>query len=180
VSPETGGDAYELFAGLWGGLRDALPRTWQRPRWRFASIAVVALVPVFYVGYCIVTIPFSGGLSIQPTPSALVVEADDGRAFATRGIFKGEKLSPDQIPAILASAVIAIEDRRFYQHGGIDFAATVRSMPRLNILVSRERSKNRAAIRNAPIRSPATQALRTLSVLQIISAVQRVRELPAL
>jgi 1A family penicillin-binding protein len=85
------------------------------------------LVPASYVAYCIVTIPFSGGLSVEPTPIALVVEANDGRAFATRGIFKGEKLSPDQLPAILANAVIAIEDRRFYSHGGIDFPATIRA-----------------------------------------------------
>ena len=105
----------------------ALPLTLLKQRWRLALAGVVGLVAVSYVAYCIVTIPFSGGLSIQPTPSALVVEADDGRAFATRGIFKGDKLSPDQLPVILASAVIAIEDRRFYQHGGIDFPATIRA-----------------------------------------------------
>lgn len=104
-----------------------LPLTLLRQRWRFGLAGVVVLVPASYVAYCIATIPFSGGLSIEPTPSALVVETDDGHAFATRGIFKGEKLSPDQLPAILASAVIAIEDHRFYQHGGIDFPATIRA-----------------------------------------------------
>jgi penicillin-binding protein 1A len=105
----------------------ALPLTLVRQRWRVGLAVLVVFVPASYFAYCIVTIPFSGGLSIEPTPSALVVEADDGRAFATRGIFKGEKLSPDQLPAILAGAVIAIEDRRFYQHGGIDFPATIRA-----------------------------------------------------
>lgn len=105
----------------------ALPVTLLRQRWRFGLAGIVVLVPASYVAYCIVTIPFSGGLSIEATPSALVVETDDGRAFATRGIFKGEKLSPDQLPATLSSAVIAIEDRRFYQHGGIDFPATIRA-----------------------------------------------------
>src|SRR5215468_823953 len=38
-------------------------------------------------------------------------------------------------------------------------------MPRLNILVASDRSKNRAATRNAPMRSPAAHALRILSVL---------------
>jgi 1A family penicillin-binding protein len=90
-------------------------------------IAIILLVPASYVAYCVVTIPFSGGLAIQPTPSALVIETDDGRVFATRGIFKGEKISADQLPAMLSSAVIAIEDRRFYQHGGIDLQATIRA-----------------------------------------------------
>jgi hypothetical protein len=38
-------------------------------------------------------------------------------------------------------------------------------MPRLKIIVSLERSKNRAAMRKAPIRLPASQALRIWSVL---------------
>ncbi len=108
------------FLARFGTGPDALTLTWLRQRWRL-GLAFVVLVPA-----C-VTIPLSGGLSIQPTPSALAVEADDGHAFATRGIFKGEKLSPDQLPAILAKAVIAIEDRRFYQHGGIDLPATIRA-----------------------------------------------------
>ena len=99
----------------------------RRPRWRSALIAIILLVPVSYVSYCVVTIPFSGSLAIQPTPSALGIEADDGRVFATRGIFKGEKISADQLPEILSSAVIAIEDRRFFQHGGIDLQATIRA-----------------------------------------------------
>jgi penicillin-binding protein 1A len=127
MAAAAGGDAHRLFAGLLGRLRDVLPRPWQRPRRSFAPIAVVALVPVFYVGYCIATIPFAGGLSVQPTPSALVVEANNGQAFATRGIFKGEAISADELPPILASAVIAIEDRRFYQHGGVDLRATIRA-----------------------------------------------------
>jgi penicillin-binding protein 1A len=114
-----------FLSRLIGKGRDAL--TWLRQRWRLGLAGVVVLVPASYVAYCIVTIPFSGGLSIHPTPSALVVEADDGRAFATRGIFKGEELTPDQLPAILANAVIAIEDRRFYQHGGVDLPATIRA-----------------------------------------------------
>ena len=46
-------------------------------------------------------------------------------------------------------------------------------MPRLNVLVSADRSKNRAAMRNAPIRSPTAYAVRILSVLQIMPSAQR-------
>jgi hypothetical protein len=55
-------------------------------------------VPSAYVVYCIAAIPFAGGTSVQPSPSAFVVEADDGRAFATRGVFKGERISADDLP----------------------------------------------------------------------------------
>src|SRR5262249_704518 len=45
-----------------------------------------------YLLYCLLSIPAAGGLAIEPTPSAVLVEANRGELFATRGVFKGEKL----------------------------------------------------------------------------------------
>jgi hypothetical protein len=56
------------------------------------------LVPIGYVLYCILTLPADGGLAIEPTPSALVVEARNGQVFATRGVFKGENFPPRTFP----------------------------------------------------------------------------------
>lgn len=64
---------------------------------------------------------------VEATPSALVVEGDNGQVFATRGVFKGEKLPSSDLPSDLASAVIAIEDRRFYEHHGLDIRAMMRA-----------------------------------------------------
>src|SRR5215469_7243971 len=50
-------------------------------------------------------------------------------------------------------------------------------MPRLKVSVSIDRSKNRAAIRSAPIRSPACQAARISSVLQFTSSAHGSRTL---
>jgi penicillin-binding protein 1A len=47
-----------------------------------------------------------------------VVQADGGQVFATRGVFKGEKLSAQELPRNLKDAIIAIEDRHFFAHGG--------------------------------------------------------------
>ena len=63
------------------------------------------------------TLPLDGGLQVDPTPSALVVEADGGETFATRGVFKGAKVTAADLPPHLAQAIVAIEDRRFYSHG---------------------------------------------------------------
>jgi penicillin-binding protein 1A len=98
-----------------------------RHRRGLAFAALLALIPAAYIAYCIATIPFAGGSSTQPAPSAMVFEGEDGRAFATRGILKGQGISDGQIPPVLASAVTAIEDRRFYQHGGIDLRAMTRA-----------------------------------------------------
>ena len=59
---------------------------------------------------------------------ALTVEADDGRVFATRGAFQGQKLTAADMPAHLAQAVVAIEDRRFYSHWGVDPRGLARAL----------------------------------------------------
>src|SRR5262245_26098034 len=76
-----------------------------------AALASIVILPVGYVAYCIATLPLHGGLVIEPTPSALIVEAADGQVFATRGVFKGDKLSAQDVPINLSRAIIAIEDR---------------------------------------------------------------------
>src|SRR5215475_7610009 len=76
------------------------------------------------------TLPDNGGLVIEPTPSALIVEAADGQVFASRGVFKGDKLSAQDIPANLSRAIIAIEDRHFYEHRGFYLPSILRAMVR--------------------------------------------------
>jgi penicillin-binding protein 1A len=90
----------------------------------FALGTIFALA---YLIYCIATVPSDGGLVIEPTPSALVVEADGGQVFATRGVFKGDKLSSEDVPPNLSRAIIAIEDRHFYDHTGIYLPSLVRA-----------------------------------------------------
>jgi len=82
---------------------------------------------VGYVLYSIATIPVSGGLQVEATQSALTFEDAHGEAFAASGVFKGDKLTAADLPAHLAQAIIAIEDRRFYQHDGIDFRGILRA-----------------------------------------------------
>src|SRR5215470_20028026 len=95
-----------------------------------AALVSLILVPVAYVVYCIATIPSDGGLVIEPTPSALIVQAADGQVFATRGVFKGDKLSAQDIPANLSRAIIAIEDRHFYEHRGFYLPSMLRALVR--------------------------------------------------
>jgi penicillin-binding protein 1A len=57
-----------------------------------------------------------------------VVEAESGRSFATRGAFQGERLTEKTLPPRLAQAIVAIEDRRFYSHWGIDLRGMARAV----------------------------------------------------
>ena len=96
----------------------------RRRKRRFAPVLAVlglgALAALAYVGYCVATLPIDGGLQPEAARSALVLEADNGETFATRGVFKGERLTADDLPPHLVQAIMAIEDRRFYQHRGLD------------------------------------------------------------
>ena len=85
-------------------------------------MAVLAL----YVAYALLTLPDDGGLDAG-SHSAITFNASDDKLFATRGVFKGEELQAADLPPHFAQAVVAIEDRRFYQHYGIDLQGIVRA-----------------------------------------------------
>jgi penicillin-binding protein 1A len=94
----------------------------------FAVLFGVALAMCAgFVVYCVATLPIAGGLQVEATQSALTFESAQGEVFAARGVFKGDKLTAADLPAHLAQAIIAIEDRRFYQHNGVDFRGILRA-----------------------------------------------------
>jgi 1A family penicillin-binding protein len=105
---------------------------WWRARSLFshpwaAALLLAVLLPCGYLAYCVATIPLNGGLVVEPTPSAMVVEAQGGQVFATRGVFKGERLAPEDVPPNVAKAIVAIEDRHFYEHGGFYLPSLLRA-----------------------------------------------------
>lgn len=51
-----------------------------------------------------------------------------GRLIARRGVDSGLPVSLDQLPAYVANAVIATEDRRFYDHFGLDVFGLMRAI----------------------------------------------------
>jgi penicillin-binding protein 1A len=122
-----GAAARDRIAGSLRAIRSASFKETLQRRPRLALIAVVAALSAAYIVYCIATIPFAGVQTAQPAPGAMLFNDANDHAYATRGVFKGEKISADQIPTTLASAVISIEDRRFYQHGGVDLRALARA-----------------------------------------------------
>jgi penicillin-binding protein 1A len=82
------------------------------------ALAVVALA--LFIGYCAYTLPLSRRPGAEPAPAAVVYASASGQPFTARGAYRGDKITADQLPQDLAHAVVAIEDRRFYSHGGID------------------------------------------------------------
>ena len=111
-----------------------MPKAWRNPRvtkFRTKHLAISAAlalcVLIGFVVYCIATLPINGGLQAEATQSALTFEAAQGDVFAARGVFKGDKLTAADLPPHLAQAIVAIEDRRFYEHSGIDIRGILRA-----------------------------------------------------
>lgn len=91
---------------------------------------VAAFVIVAYLADCIYEIPIDGGIGGDVGAGALVIQASDGSELATRGSPRGDKLTIDEMPVVLKNAIVAIEDRRFYEHGALDWHGMARAMAR--------------------------------------------------
>lgn len=65
--------------------------------------------------------------AINRTP-AIVIEDRNGREITARGARYGEAVSIDELPPYLVKAFLATEDRRFYDHHGVDFRGTLRAL----------------------------------------------------
>src|SRR5689334_17808916 len=59
-------------------------------------------------------------LEIPKRPPSIQLVGIDGRVLTTRGDGGGEVLSLKELPPYLPKAFVAIEDRRFYSHFGVD------------------------------------------------------------
>jgi 1A family penicillin-binding protein len=117
------GTARFKFGGSWPRLRAIKFRA----KYLVASLALAAVLLFGLILYSVATLPIAGGLQVEPTQSAVTIESAKGEPFATRGVFKGDKLTAQDLPPHLAQAIIAIEDRRFYQHWGVDFRGILRA-----------------------------------------------------
>jgi penicillin-binding protein 1A len=80
--------------------------------------AVIALVGVtVYVG---AHLPAIQALEIPKRPPTIQIVGFDGSVLATRGEMAGANVALKDLPPYLPKAFIAIEDRRFYSHYGVD------------------------------------------------------------
>jgi penicillin-binding protein 1A len=81
----------------------------------WAGIAVIGLV--VWVG---AHLPAIQSLEIPKRPPTIQITGMDGSVLAQRGEMAGANVSLKDLPPYLPKAFIAIEDRRFYSHYGVD------------------------------------------------------------
>ncbi|MDB5382611.1 MAG: transpeptidase-transglycosylase [Rhodospirillales bacterium] len=101
-------------------------------RWRWLGVAIVVTIwstLAFIAALLFFTWDMPGpeaALATTRRPS-VTLQAADGRVIATSGDIYGDVLRLADMPASLPAALIAIEDRRFRSHRGLDVVGLVRA-----------------------------------------------------
>ncbi|WP_421932599.1 transglycosylase domain-containing protein [Phenylobacterium sp.] len=104
---------------------DGPPPIWMRRPWQIAAAA--AAVVLALMAWLIWSLPL--GRALEPlSDSSLILVASDGRPIASRGSYKEAPVEVAKLPKYVPGAFIAIEDRRFYSHLGIDPKAILRAL----------------------------------------------------
>ncbi|WP_445191152.1 transglycosylase domain-containing protein [Sphingomonas sp. Tas61C01] len=88
-------------------------------RWTLRAVAAGIVLLVIAIAWLAITAPLSKSLE-PPTPPSITLTADDGTPIARRGAIIGAPVDAAKLPRHVTEAFLAIEDRRFYSHWGID------------------------------------------------------------
>lgn len=106
------------------------PRKPSRRRWLWIGLLVAGSgggALAFGIWNIERTLPDVSDISGFVRNGTLTIEAADGTVLQQLGPATREKLAYQQIPPKVVQAFIAAEDRRFYQHNGVDVQSVVRA-----------------------------------------------------
>lgn len=115
------------------GARHTKPKAKSRFGWAFwlRLTACVLIIGTLGVGAVVIglarDLPDTSALVAAPRTASYTLLDRQGRMITQRGQGIGEPLTADTLPRRLADAVIAVEDRRFYSHFGIDLIGMARA-----------------------------------------------------
>ena len=84
-------------------------------------VGLWAMLAVFATtAYLFVNLDKQGLFNIPEREPGIMLLASDGSVLAERGAFFGDAVRIDELPPYVPQAIIAVEDRRFRSHFGID------------------------------------------------------------
>ena len=111
------------------------PKPASPPLWPGAAVAL-GLGAAAAMGQGLLTmgtdslLPDVGGIRSFNRPGTLTVLAADGSVLYKQGPATRDKLQPGNMPLLVQKAFIAAEDRRFFQHDGVDLLGILRAVGR--------------------------------------------------
>jgi 1A family penicillin-binding protein len=111
------------------------PRVWMRRQWKWVTLMVVAVGSVVFFDVWIGTCGFYGCPSdaeiraFQPSEGGRVLDRN-GRLIGRLAVVRRVNVPLASVPTYVQAAFIATEDKRFYDHNGLDWRAFFRAMGR--------------------------------------------------
>ena len=96
--------------------------------WCFAAALLVVIGIGIAVGVAMQSLPSYSELKSSQAGQMVVVRARDGTELVSLGPSYGKWLTFGEIPAVMKGAMVAVEDRRFRSHIGIDPIGVARSL----------------------------------------------------
>jgi penicillin-binding protein 1A len=101
------------------------PRPWWMIRRVQMGLGAAAFVLLVFL-WLTWALPLGRALEPLPTPTLVLITAD-GKPFSRRGSYKEAPVDAAKLPAHVTRAFVAIEDRRFFRHIGVDFQSIARA-----------------------------------------------------
>lgn len=95
--------------------------------WLAASLLWSGVALAVAVGYIALGLPDTSKLPLQLRSPSISLLARSGELLARRGNTGGEAVEVSELPSHVRDAVISIEDRRFFDHHGIDVRGVLRA-----------------------------------------------------
>ena len=89
-------------------------------RWALVAAIWAGLAGAAVVAYYAAKLPPIDQLTVPKRPPNIAIMSAEGQLIANRGDTGGAAVHIGDLPAYLPKAFVAIEDRRFYSHFGID------------------------------------------------------------
>lgn len=116
--PKKPGEGF-AWRNLWGSIAGA-------------AVSLVFLGAIFGLGlafiYMAPRVPEGADLWNVNRQAAIIVLDRNGEEIAARGARYGEHVDPEELPDHLIEAILSTEDRRFYDHPGVDLRGTLRAV----------------------------------------------------
>jgi penicillin-binding protein 1A len=94
-----------------------------------AALAIWAVLVIAVFWWALAEVPWRE-IADGTLKPVVVLENMDGGQLVQQGPYQGAYATVDQFPDHLVDAVLAIEDRRFYEHSGIDLRGIARAFMR--------------------------------------------------
>ena len=98
--------------------------------WSLAAVLAALLLFIGLIWYLIASAPDIDTITVSPTESATYICDQDGNYLRKLTLASSNRdiITLEEMPDNLQNAIIAIEDERFYEHGGIDIRGIARAV----------------------------------------------------